>query len=150
MHACECMDKHTFVIAPSAPPPPPQPQTTPQTPHAHTTSHGDRDRERQRKKTGKQKNPPDELARTIFSYESSESYRVFNYLQDSNSMFRAAGIISEKIFGRTVFTPKKRWHLAEQEDPLDYLEEDVTGETPLKEEPRSPKSQTSKHKEAKC
>ena len=30
-----------------------------------------------------------------FHLESSESYRVCNYLHDSNSIFRAAGIISE-------------------------------------------------------
>ena len=37
-----------------------------------------------------------------FFFESSESDRVFNYLQDSNSIFRAAGIDSERCFGRTV------------------------------------------------
>ena len=51
-------------------------------------------------------NPPDELAQNIsnksLSFESSESCRVFNYLHDSISIFRAAGIISEKFIGRTV------------------------------------------------
>ena len=37
-----------------------------------------------------------------FSFESSESYRFFNYLRDSNSIFRAAGIISEGVFDGTV------------------------------------------------
>ena len=36
-----------------------------------------------------------------FSLESSESYRVFNYFHDSNSIFRAAGIHSEGVSGRT-------------------------------------------------
>ena len=36
-----------------------------------------------------------------FSFESSESHRVFNYLHDSNSIFRAAGTNSEKFFGST-------------------------------------------------
>ena len=46
-------------------------------------------------------NPPDEKAQNVskksfsdelfpdLSFESSESYRVFNYLHDSNSFFRA-------------------------------------------------------------
>ena len=38
-----------------------------------------------------------------FSFESSESYRCFYYLQDSNSIFRAAGTTSEKVSARTVF-----------------------------------------------
>ena len=48
-------------------------------------------------------NPPDELAQhfsknrfrtncSSFSFESSESYRVFNNLHDSNSIFWSAGI----------------------------------------------------------
>ena len=37
-----------------------------------------------------------------FFFESSESDRVFNYLHDSNTIFRAAGINSEIFFGRTV------------------------------------------------
>ena len=37
------------------------------------------------------------------SFESSESYRVFNYLHDSNSILWAAGINSEKVMGRIVF-----------------------------------------------
>ena len=37
-----------------------------------------------------------------FSFESSESYCVFNYLHDSDSIFRAAGIISEGVFDGTV------------------------------------------------
>ena len=56
-------------------------------------------------------NPPDELAQNVskkitvgriippFFFESSESDRVFNYLHDSNSMFRAwvsGGTVWEK------------------------------------------------------
>ena len=37
-----------------------------------------------------------------FFFESSESDRVFNYLHDSNSIFRAAGINSETVSGGTV------------------------------------------------
>ena len=37
-----------------------------------------------------------------FFFESSESDRVFNYLHDSNSIFRAAGINSETFSGGTV------------------------------------------------
>ena len=61
-------------------------------------------------------NPPDELAQNIskkkkslsdelflhFSFKSSESDRIFNYLHDSNSILRARGINSEWFFGRTV------------------------------------------------
>ena len=59
-------------------------------------------------------NPPDELAQKcfeknpsgriipLFFFGRSESYRVFNCLHDSNSIFRAGGIISETFFGRTV------------------------------------------------
>ena len=57
-------------------------------------------------------NPPDELAQNVskkkkslsdelflhFSFESSESDRVFNYLHDSNSIFRTRGINSEWVF----------------------------------------------------
>ena len=43
------------------------------------------------------------------SFESSESYRVFNYLHDSNSIFRAGGIKSEGVFGCTVFTGSTLW-----------------------------------------
>ena len=39
-----------------------------------------------------------------FFFESSESDRVFNYLHDSNSIFRAAGINSMIFFGRTVLS----------------------------------------------
>ena len=58
-------------------------------------------------------NPPDELAQKVskkslsdelflhFFFESSESDRVFNYLHDSNSIFRAAGIDSERVRDRT-------------------------------------------------
>ena len=42
-----------------------------------------------------------------FSFESSESYCVFNYLHDSNSIFRAAGIISEGVFDGTVLETSK-------------------------------------------
>ena len=37
-----------------------------------------------------------------FSFESSESDRVFNYLHVSNSIFRARGINSEWVFRYTV------------------------------------------------
>ena len=37
-----------------------------------------------------------------FFFESSESDRVFNYLHDSNSIFRARGIKSEWVFRCTV------------------------------------------------
>ena len=60
-------------------------------------------------------NPPDELAQNVskkkipvgriippFFFESSESDRVFNYLHDSNSIFRAAGISTEWVSGGTV------------------------------------------------
>ena len=59
-------------------------------------------------------NPPDELAQHVskkiplgriippFFFESSESDRVFKYLHDSNSIFRAAGINSEIFSARTV------------------------------------------------
>ena len=64
----------------------------------------------------KPKNPPDELAQNVskkkkhfsdefflqFPFEGSEFYRVFNYLHDSNSIFRAAGIISKGVFERRV------------------------------------------------
>ena len=43
----------------------------------------------------------DELFLHLF-FESSESDRVFNYLHDSNSIFRAAGIHSETFSGATV------------------------------------------------
>ena len=39
-----------------------------------------------------------------FFFESSEFDRVFNYLHDSNSNFRAGRIKSENFFGRTVMT----------------------------------------------
>ena len=38
----------------------------------------------------------------IFSFESSESDRVFKYLHDSDPIFRAAGIISEGVFDGAV------------------------------------------------
>ena len=59
-------------------------------------------------------NPPDEFAQTVskkslsdelflqFFFESSESERVFNYLHDSNSIFRARRIKSEGVSGGTV------------------------------------------------
>ena len=58
-------------------------------------------------------NPPDELAQNVsknlfddffhlFSFESSESYLVFNSLHDSNSICRTGGIISEGFSGGTV------------------------------------------------
>ena len=64
-------------------------------------------------------NPPDELVQNVsknpfldelflFSFESSESYRVFNYLHDSNSIFRAAGINSEWYSGGTVNATSQR------------------------------------------
>ena len=37
-----------------------------------------------------------------FFFESSESDRVFIYLHDSNSIFRAPGIKSEWVWNRTV------------------------------------------------
>ena len=45
-----------------------------------------------------------------FSFESSESYRVFNYLNDSNLFFRAAGINSE-IFAEYSSSPSSPLHL---------------------------------------
>ena len=67
-------------------------------------------------------NPPDELAQNVskkkspsnelflhFFFESSESDRVFNYLHDSNSIFRAGGINSEWVFGCTVCTSLGAW-----------------------------------------
>ena len=66
------------------------------------------------KNVSRPKNPPDELAQNVskknplrtnyssFSFESSESDRVFNYLHGSNSIFRAGEINSEWVFGRTV------------------------------------------------
>ena len=63
-------------------------------------------------------NPPDELAQNVskkipvgriippFFFESSESDRVFNYLHDSNSIFRARRINSEWVSGGTVIRPK--------------------------------------------
>ena len=62
-------------------------------------------------------NPPDELAENVskkkkklrrtnyssfFFLESSESDRVFNYLHDSNSIFRAGRINSGWVWARTV------------------------------------------------
>ena len=42
------------------------------------------------------------------SFESSETYRVFNYSHDSNSIFRAAGINAEILSTNTVrVLPKK-------------------------------------------
>ena len=68
-------------------------------------------------------NPPDELAQHVskkkkspsdelflhFFCKSSESGRFFNYLHDSNSIFRAAGINSEGVFGRTVCAKFSLW-----------------------------------------
>ena len=45
--------------------------------------------------------PSDELFLHFF-FESSESDRVFNYLHDSNSIFRVGGINSEWVSARTV------------------------------------------------
>ena len=53
------------------------------------------------------KNPLDELF-LHFSFESSESDRFFNYLHDSNSIFRARGINSEWVIGRTVLSEPGR------------------------------------------
>ena len=59
-------------------------------------------------------NPPDELAQNVskqiplgriippFFFDSSESDRVFIYLHDSNSIFRARGINSERVSARIV------------------------------------------------
>ena len=59
-------------------------------------------------------NPPDELAQLVSKksvsdelflhlfFEISESDRFFNYLHDSNSIFRAGRINSENISGCTV------------------------------------------------
>ena len=44
----------------------------------------------------------------FLSFESSESYSVLNDFLDSNSIFRAAGINSEKIFGLSVMVEKSR------------------------------------------
>ena len=49
----------------------------------------------------KKKNLSDELFLPFF-IESSESDRFFNYLHDSNSIFRERGINSEWVFGRRV------------------------------------------------
>ena len=46
-----------------------------------------------------QKPLSDELFLECF-FESSEPDRVFIYLHDSNSIFRAAGIVSEGVLGR--------------------------------------------------
>ena len=66
------------------------------------------------KNVSRPSNPPDELTQNVskkslsdelflhFFFESLESDRVFNCLHDSNSIFRAAGKISEIFFGRTV------------------------------------------------
>ena len=65
-------------------------------------------------KVSEPSNPSDEIAQHdskkkslsdeffFFSIESSESDRVFNYLRDSNSIFRTAGINSEIFSGGTV------------------------------------------------
>ena len=67
------------------------------------------------KKVCEPSNPPDELAQIVskkkitvgriilpFFFESSESDRFFNYLPDSNSIFRARRINSESVSARTV------------------------------------------------
>ena len=43
-----------------------------------------------------------------FSFECSESSRVFNYLHDSHSIFRAAGINTEIFLGRMVIATDPR------------------------------------------
>ena len=74
------------------------------------------------KNVSRPSNPPDELAQNVskkipfgriilHSFESSESDRIFNYLHDSNSIFRAPGINSEWVFGRTVRC--QRWERPE-------------------------------------
>ena len=69
-----------------------------------------------KKNVSRPSNPPDELAQNVskkipvgriippFFFESSESDRVLNYLHDSNSIFRAQGIISEIFSGGTVMS----------------------------------------------
>ena len=49
------------------------------------------------------KKKTDESAQNVskFSLEKSQSYRFFNYLHDSNSIFRVAGINTETFCGRT-------------------------------------------------
>ena len=67
------------------------------------------------KKVSRPSNPPEELARHVsikkslsdelflhFSFEISESDRVFNYLHDSNSILRAGRINSEWVFRCTI------------------------------------------------
>ena len=49
--------------------------------------------------------PPDELAQNVSKKSFPDGlflYRVFNYLDDSNSIFRARRIYSELVSGRTV------------------------------------------------
>ena len=58
-------------------------------------------RQMNKPKMFRKKSLSDELFLHFF-FEGSESDRVFNYLHDSNSIFRAAGINSEIFFGRTV------------------------------------------------
>ena len=61
-------------------------------------------------------NPPDELAQKCFEkipsdpfffFENSESDRLFNFLHDSNSIFRAGGINPAWVFRCTVRECKK-------------------------------------------
>ena len=54
-----------------------------------------------------------------FFFESSESDRVFNYLHDSNSIFRAGRIKSEWFRARTVMAAKKE-SVAKCAGPLQY------------------------------
>ena len=68
-----------------------------------------------KKNVSRHSNPPDELAQNVskknspsddlflhFFFQSSESDRFFNYLRDSNSIFRAGLIKSEGVSGGTV------------------------------------------------
>ena len=62
----------------------------------------------------RKKSPSDELFLHFF-FESSEPDRVFNYLHDLNSIFRAGGIKSEWVRARTVLVKGCDFH-----DPM-YL-----------------------------
>ena len=76
----------------------------------------EREMKKKLKNVSRPSNPQDDLAQNVskqipvgrivplFFFESSESGRVFNYLHDSNSIFRVGGIDSEWVFRRTVST----------------------------------------------